>query len=145
MLSYPAKIVRDKREGGYRVSFVDFDNIFTDGETLEEAIHNAEEALNCCSQLQCERNKNFPSPSRKKGRNIYQIHLAPPLAVAIILRHMRGKLSTAEIAKKTGINEQSYKRLENPCQCNPTIKTLEKIAKFYNKNLTVDFKMPNQN
>ncbi|HHE39172.1 MAG TPA: XRE family transcriptional regulator, partial [Candidatus Cloacimonetes bacterium] len=43
--------------------------------------------------------------------------------------------SQIEIAKKLGISYQAYQKLENPRKCNPTLKTLEKIAKTMKKKI----------
>ena len=41
---YPA-ILTPEPDGGYLVQFADFDEAFTEGDTLEEALFNAAEAL----------------------------------------------------------------------------------------------------
>lgn len=42
---FPA-VFTPAEEGGYLVTFPDIDNVFTDGDTKEEAIENASDALN---------------------------------------------------------------------------------------------------
>ena len=42
-LYYPAKFFKEKR--GYFVKFIDFENVFTQGNTLEEAYYMAQDAL----------------------------------------------------------------------------------------------------
>ncbi|MDR3335683.1 MAG: helix-turn-helix transcriptional regulator [Treponema sp.] len=41
------------------------------------------------------------------------------------------------MARKLGLSYQSYQRLENPRKANPTIKTLEKIAHAFGRELSV--------
>jgi antitoxin HicB len=48
-------------------------------------------------------------------------------------------MNQSEAAKKLGISYQAYQRLENPSKCNPTIKTLERVAKVFQKQLHVEF------
>ena len=43
---FPAVITYDKNENVYYVNFPDFTNIFTDGETLTEALENGQDVLN---------------------------------------------------------------------------------------------------
>lgn len=43
-LSYRMEIVEDKEEGGFTVSFPDLPGCITCGETIGDAIHNAEDA-----------------------------------------------------------------------------------------------------
>ena len=137
MIEYPAKI--QKKDGGYLVSFIDFENINTYGKTLEEALVNAEEALNGCLESDFERNYRIPNPSKIKGKQIYSIPVASNITIALLLRQLRAHMSQLEVAKKLGVSYQVYQRLENPHKSNPTIKTLEKIAKVYGKHINVGF------
>jgi antitoxin HicB len=137
MLQYPAIIKRTA--GSYLVSFVDFENISTYGETLEQALANAEEALNGCLESDFERGFSIPEPSEKKGRAVHYVPVKPHIAVALMLREMRGGRSQQEIARKLNISFQVYQRLENPRRANPTIKTLEKVARAYGKHVNVGF------
>jgi antitoxin HicB len=137
MLQYPAKI--KKSEGVYLVAFPDFENINTWGETIGQALKNAEEALNGCLQSDFERGFQLPEPSEKKGRNIYDIPVKPHIAVSLMLRKLRADHTQQEIARKLKISFQVYQRLENPRKANPTIKTLEKVACAYGKHVTLGF------
>ena len=137
MLQYPAKI--KKSEGVYLVAFTDFENINTWGETLDQALKNAEDALNGCLQSDFERGFQLPDPSEKKGRNLYDIPVKPHIAVSLMLRKLRASHTQQEIARKLKISFQVYQRLENPRKANPTIKTLEKVACAYGKHVTLGF------
>jgi antitoxin HicB len=137
MLTYPAHIVKD--DGSYLVSFPDLENIVTFGATLEEAIQNAEDALNGCLASDFERNFSIPEPSNITGEDIHFITVAPHVSVAIMLRKLRADASQAEIASKLNITYQVYQRLENPRKANPTLKTLEKIARVFGKHVELGF------
>lgn len=137
MLQYPAKI--KKSEGVYLVAFPDFENINTWGETLDQALKNAEEALNGCLESDFERGFQIPDPSAKKGRNFYAIPVKPHIAVSLMLRKLRADRTQKEIARKLKISFQVYQRLENPRKANPTLKTLEKVASAYGKHISLDF------
>jgi len=137
MLQYPVKI--RKSSGSYLASFVDFENINTWGETLEQAIANAEEALNGCLESDFERGFSIPDPSIIKGRSVHFIPVKSHIAVALMLRRLRAGKTQKEIARKLQISFQVYQRLENPRKANPTIKTLEKVAQAYGKHLSVGF------
>jgi antitoxin HicB len=137
MLTYPARIVKD--DGSYLVTFPDLENIVTFGATLDEALQHAEEALNGCLASDFERNFSIPEPATMIGDDIHAITVAPHIAVAIMLRKLRGGASQAEIARKLNISYQVYQRLENPRKANPTIKTLEKIAKVFGKHVELGF------
>lgn len=137
MLIYPARITKDG--GTFLVTFPDLENIVTYGLTIEEAIQNAEEALNGCLASDFERNFSVPVPSAITGEELHPIHVAPHIAVAIMLRQLRGEKSQVEIARHLNITYQVYQRLENPRKANPTIKTLEKIARAFGKQVELGF------
>lgn len=127
----------DKEEDYFNVSFPQFQNINTYGETIEEAINNAEEALNGCIESDFERGFEIPEPQKYEGKDYHKISIRPHIEIAFQLRKIRDKRSQIELAKELGISYQAYQRLENPRRCNPTIKTLEKIAKIFKKDLVI--------
>lgn len=137
MLSFAARIKKDTE--GYLVTFPDFENIVTYGATLDEALVHAEEALNGCLESDFERSFKIPEPSRVAGRNIHYIPVAPHIAVAVMLRALRADRSQMEIAQQLNIAYQVYQRLENPRKANPTVKTLEKIARVFGRRVELGF------
>jgi antitoxin HicB len=137
MLAYPAKL--DKQDDGYLVTFPDLENVMTYGATMEEALHNAEEALNGCIESDFERNFSIPAPSDISSEEVFNIPVAPHIAVAIMLRALRADRPQAEVARQLNISYQVYQRLENPRKANPTVKTLEKIARVFGKRIELGF------
>jgi antitoxin HicB len=137
MLAYPAHI--EQHDDTYLVVFPDLENVMTYGATLNEALANAEEALNGCIESDFERNFTLPSPSIVSGENIYSIPVAPHIAIAIMLRTLRADRPQVEIARQLKISYQVYQRLENPRKANPTVKTLEKIAQVFGKRVELGF------
>jgi antitoxin HicB len=137
MLKYPAHIVKD--DDSYLVTFPDLENVITFGKSLDEALVNAEGALNGCLESDFERNFTIPEPSSSADPEMYQIPVAPHIAVAIMLRKLRADRSQIEVARHLHISYQVYQRLENPRKANPTIKTLEKVARVFGKRFEIGF------
>ena len=136
-MEYSAKIV--KENGDFLVSFVDFPNVMTYGETLEEAIKNATEALNGSLESDFERGYELPKKSNAIGDDNYLIPVLAHIEISYELRQMRETKSQIEIARELGVTYQAYQKLENPRKCNPTIKTLERISSVLGKRLKVSF------
>jgi len=136
-MEYFAKIVKD--EDCFLVSFDDFPNIMTFGETLEEAFVNASEALNGSLESDFERGFELPKRSKLTGSEYYAIPVLPHIEISYELREMRDDRSQIDIARQLGVSYQAYQKLENPRKCNPTIKTLEKISSVLGKKLEVTF------
>jgi antitoxin HicB len=137
MLAYPARLHRQGPD--FLVEFPDFPNIATYGKDQNEALLHAEEALNGCIESDFARGFNIPPPSAAKGRGVHLIPVRPHVAVAVLLRQMRGSLTQQEIAARLNISFQVYQRLENPRKANPTIKTLEKVAQAYGRRVELGF------
>jgi antitoxin HicB len=141
ILSYPAKIKYVKEDGSYMVEFPDLPGCLTEGETLEDAKVNAREALTGYLASVFEREYRIPDPTKINGRNIYMIVPEPEVSIPVILRklRLRKKLTQSDIAKVLGISYQAYQRLEKPGKSNPTLKTLERLAKVFEKDLRLEF------
>jgi antitoxin HicB len=140
-LSYPARTRHISEDKSYLVEFPDLPGCLTEGAALEEAKQNAKEALTGYLSSVFERNLKIPDPSVLKGKNIHNIEPEPEVAVPILLRKLREtrKLTQGDIAKVLGISYQAYQRLEKPGKSNPTLKTLERLAKVFNKDLRLEF------
>lgn len=138
---YPAKITYDKEDKSFLVEFPDLEGCLTEGETLDDALKNAKEALSGYLASIFERGFTIPEPSQLKAKNIYPIEPEPEVSTPIMLRKIREglKINQIEAAKRLGISYQAYQRLENPNKCNPTIKTLEKVAKIFGRHLRLEF------
>ncbi len=141
ILSYPAKIKYFKQDKSYLVEFPDLPGCLTEGTSLDDAMSNAKEALTGYLASIFEREHKIPDPSKIKGRNVYLIEPEPEVSVPIILRKLRvkKKLTQGDIAKALGISYQAYQRLEKPGKSNPTLKTLERLAAVFNKDLRLEF------
>ena len=61
---YPFTVMPLKQDagGGFLISFPDLPGCMSDGETIEEAIQNAEDAINCWIQTQLASGKDIPKP-----------------------------------------------------------------------------------
>ena len=112
--------------------FPDLEGCFTDGTSRKELAANAAEALIGWIGSVIERGFKIPKPTY---RNPGSVPVALPLSmgVALQLRWMREAehLSQQEVAHRLGISYQAYQRFENPVKANPSLKTLEKLARLY--------------
>ncbi|MBD3239063.1 MAG: helix-turn-helix domain-containing protein [Chitinivibrionales bacterium] len=134
-MHYYARI--SKAEGYHIVSFPDFPNINTYGETHAEALRSASEALNACLETDFERGYTLPAPSAHRGRSFHPVEVLPHIALAYQMRQLRNGKSQVELARELGISYQAYQKLENPRRCNPTVKTLERISAVLGRKLRI--------
>ena len=124
-LSYGAKIEPDG--DGYLVTFRDIENAFTYGDTLDEAIFNAQEVLDLMLLDRLEKDEEIPVPSKLKNGEI--VIAASPEVVAPALLHLMRTLNhrtMADVARTMGVSYQSYQRIESGK--NLTMKSLKRAA-----------------
>ena len=69
---YPCTIKED--DGVFYVNFPDFDDCFTDGDTMEEAVYNAKDVLEAVAFSYMKNNKPLPEPG-KVNENVVYIEL----------------------------------------------------------------------
>jgi antitoxin HicB len=124
----------EKEGDEYIAQFPDMTNIVTCGFSHDEALAMAKEALDGILETELALGQDIPPPSFGGG---YPIQVAASIAVAIQLRALRGSQSQGEVAGRLGLSYQAYQRLENPRKSNPTLKTLERIARSFGKKLEV--------
>lgn len=75
-----------------------------------------------------------------KGTEMIHIPVPVPLAVRLELRWLRAlyDLTQADVARSTGMSQQQIARLEGP-RGNPTVDTLERLAKGLGVRLRIGF------
>jgi antitoxin HicB len=124
----------EKEGDEYIAQFPDMTNVVTCGFSHEEALAMAKEALDGCLEVSVAHGYPVPPPSYAEG---YPVTVANHIAVSLRLRELRGGQSQSAVAQKLGLSYQAYQRLENPRKSNPTIKTLERIARVYGHELNL--------
>ena len=133
---YTARLTKDD-VCGYTVDFPDLDGCFTEGDTLEEALAMAKEAmeLTLCDVFDgCPLPEAKTKPDPKNG--LYAVEVSPSLSIALQMVAARGKKTQRQMANEMGMHLQAYQRLENP-DSNLSVRMLERIAGHLGKKLEV--------
>ena len=124
----------EKEGDEYIAQFPDMPNVVTCGFSHEEALAMAKEALDGCLEVDVSHGNAIPPPAYDGG---HPIPVANHIILSLRLRELRGGQSQTDIARKLGLSYQAYQRLENPRKANPTVKTLERIAHAYGRELSI--------
>jgi len=134
MIAYPAKFEKAV-EGGYVVEFIDMPSCVTEGDTLEEAKIMAKEALSAMLSSLDSRKMKIPEPSTVKKSGVFFIEPELKIAFAITLKKERERLglSQKDVAERMNVNWTYYQRIENPRRTNPTLGTIEKLQRVFNR------------
>lgn len=113
-MKYPVKLTHDKADGGYVVTFPDIPEAITQGETVEEALEMAREALEAALEFYFDDDRAVPMPSRQK-RGQYAVELPASLSAKVLLLNVMvtQKVRPAELARRLKTTPQEINRLTN--------------------------------
>ncbi|RKZ78730.1 MAG: type II toxin-antitoxin system HicB family antitoxin [Candidatus Parabeggiatoa sp. nov. 1] len=129
-------IITHQQDDRFFVQFPAMNEAFTEGETLSEALLNAQEVLNLSLDGRLEDGLEIPPPDMEKlGEPEYLITPDASIQSALLIHFYRGNQSLTELAAVLGIPAQD---IENP-KNNITIFGLEQIARAMGKHLVIDF------
>lgn len=132
-MKYPAAF--EKTEQGYVVSFRDIPEAITQGDTLEEAIDMAEDALLTALSFYFEDNRNIPSPSSPApSERLIAIPLSASVKVMLLNALLDDRVSQSCLAKRMGIKPQQVTRIVN-LNHSTKIDTLELAFKALGREL----------
>ena len=137
-LIYGASITSD--EDGFLVTFRDLSNVFTYGQTREEAIFNAVEALDGVLLEMATEDLAIPFPSALKS-NEEAISVSPEVAAPIMLHLLRKESgqTIADIAQTMEIKYQTYQRMETSGHY-LTLKNLKRAARAMGATVELRFR-----
>lgn len=113
MSQFTALFEPDTEKGGFVVTFPDFDWGVTQGDTEEEAISMAVDALTMVIGDYIEKGKPLPVPSKRRGKKYRVIHL-PALAsvkAELYSAFITSGIRKAELARRLGISKGNIDRL----------------------------------
>ena len=102
-------------EGGYVVTCRDLPELITQGESVEEALEQASDAMDEVFATYLTEGLDFPEPSKARRRE----HLvAPPpetvAKAALYVAMRRAGISKVQLAKRLGVDEKEVRRLLDP-------------------------------
>ena len=113
-MKFPVNLTPDNDEGGFVVTFTDIPEAITQGDTIEEALAMAQDALETAIEFYFEDKRAVPAPSKPK-RQQYVIELPTSLAAKILLLNemVTQNIRPAELARRLNTTPQEVNRLTN--------------------------------
>ena len=136
-VTYPVKI--QKEEDYYSVQGLEpLTGVITDGNSLEEAMKNAREALTGVLGAMLDHGMEIPDPSRQGGEQEGVYWIEPDLHVAcpILIKKARlaAGMTQSDLAQRAGVTFQQVQKWERS-GTNPTIASLKKVFRALGKNI----------
>ena len=127
--AYPVDL-HEEPEGGFSVTFPDFDEAFTDGDNFAEAISEAADCLEEALAGRIVRRDDIPAPSPARGRPtaVPGAILAAKIALYEALR--QEGLSINAFAVSMGVPEAEAHKLLDPAHATKIDRLEEALARF---------------
>ena len=113
--TYAVKLTADKRDGGYVVSCRDLPEVITQGESVEDALAEAADALDEAIAARIDDGREIPMPTAKK-RGEHAVSVPPSMALkaAVYLAVRDAGISNSELARRLRLDEKEARRILDP-------------------------------
>ena len=114
MLAYPVILTADKEAGGFVVTFPDIPEAITQGETVDEALAMAAEALETAMDFYFDGKRAVPMPSPAKRRQqVVALPLSVSAKVLLLNEMIRQQVRPSELARRLHTTPKEVNRLTN--------------------------------
>ena len=134
-MKYAAKFIKD--EDGFVVTFRDIPEAITQGDTYEEAVEMAEDALLTAMDFYFEDNRPVPAPTPVEGDEVLiGLPLSVSAKVMLLNALLQDNVSQSELAKRMKVRRQEVSRIVD-LEHTTKIDTLEKAFKALGRSLDV--------
>jgi len=113
-MKFPVTLTPDETDGGFVVTFPDIPEAITQGETRQEALAMAREALETALEFYFEDGRAVPAPSRpKRGQPVIELPASLSAKVLLLNEMVRQRIRPAELARLLKTTPQEVNRLTN--------------------------------
>lgn len=113
--TYPVILTPDEAHGGYVVTCRDVPEVVTQGESIEDAISEAEGALEAAIEMRIEDGMDVPAPSAKRrGEHLANLPVSSAMKAALYVSMREQNVSKAELARRLGLDEKEARRMLDP-------------------------------
>lgn len=136
--TYPVKLTRDRKDGGFVVTCRDLPEAITQGDSIEEALSEAEGAVQAAIEARIEDDMEIPRPSRPKaGERLVVTPIATALKAAVYLTMKEQDVSKSELARLMHLDEKEARRMLDPKH--PTkVPTLERALAALGRHAIIE-------
>lgn len=113
-MKFPVTLTQDKTDGSYVVTFRDIPEAISQGETLEEALVMATEALETAMEFYFEDKRAVPTPSKpNRGQHVIELPASLSAKVLLLNEMVAQNMRPAELARRLNTTPQEVNRLTN--------------------------------
>lgn len=112
---YPARFTPDRKDGGFVVTFRDFPEAITQGESLEDCHEAAAGALQAALEGRIMDDMDIPRASRiRPGEHPISVPIQTALKTALYLEIRQTGITRMELARRLHVDEKEVRRMLDP-------------------------------
>jgi len=113
--TYAVKLAPDKHDGGYVVTCRDLPEAITQGESVEDALSEAADALEEAIAGRIDDDRDIPMPTAtKRGEKAVSVPPSMALKAAVYLAVRDAGISNSELARRLHLDEKEARRILDP-------------------------------
>ena len=113
-MKFPVTLTPDESDGGFVVTFRDIPEAITQGETVEDALVMAKDALETAMEFYFEDKRCIPAPSKpKRGQHTVELPASLSAKVWLLNEMVAQNMRPAELARRLNTTPQQVNRLTN--------------------------------
>ena len=113
-MKFPVTLTPDESDGGFVVTFRDIPEAITQGETVEDALVMAKDALKTAMEFYFEDKRCVPAPSKpKRGQHTIELSASLSAKVWLLNEMVAQNIRPAELARRLNTTPQQVNRLTN--------------------------------
>lgn len=106
-MKFPVTLTPDEADGGFVVTFHDIPEAITQGETVEEALSMAQEALETAMEFYFEDKRAVPAPSKpKRGQHVVELPASLSAKILLLNEMVTQNIRPAELARRLNTTPQ---------------------------------------
>ncbi len=133
--TYPITLSPDEIDGGFVVTCRNVPEVVTQGETIEQAIEEAEGALEAAIEMRILDGLEIPLPSsRKRGEYLASLPIATAMKAALYVTMKEQQVSKSELARRMQLDEKEARRMMDPKHAT-RVATLERALHVMGKRV----------
>jgi len=115
LFTYPVKLARDRKAGGYVATSRDLPEAISQGETVKEALAQAEGAIQAAIEGRIEDGLDIPVPSQATPvERMVSTPITTALKAAVYVAMREQKVSKSELARRMRVQEKEARRMLDP-------------------------------
>jgi len=112
--TYPVILTPDADDGGYVVTFQDFPEAITQGDTIKECLTEAADCLAEAITARISDSEDIPQPTPSKEQRSVACPIQMAIKAALYLAIRESGISKRELGRRLGVDEKSARRLLDP-------------------------------